>query len=74
MHCQEGVDRSQIFMTSLEELVPGDSWARLVDLFVDSMPINELGFANLELNKEDERAIPAGWDESPVDFQARELR
>ena len=32
--------------------MPSDSWVRLVDLFVDSMPINELGFANLELNKE----------------------
>lgn len=52
MHYQEGVDRNQLFMTSLEELVPDDSWARIVDLFVDIMPISELGFANSELKKE----------------------
>jgi len=51
MHYQEGQDRNQMFMTSMEELVDQDSWARIVDLFVDAMPIKEFGFTHVELNK-----------------------
>lgn len=39
-------------MTSLEEMVKPDSWARVVDLFVDALPITELGFTHSNLNKE----------------------
>ncbi len=52
MHYHQGRDRNQAFITSLEELVGQDSWARIVDLFVDAMPINEFGFKNSRLNKE----------------------
>ena len=52
MHYQEGQDRNQMFVTSLEEMVKKDSWARIVDLFVDAMPLEDFGFANMELNRE----------------------
>lgn len=52
MHYQEWQDRNQMFVTSLEEMVSRDSWARIVDLFVSTMPLEDFGFANMELNKE----------------------
>lgn len=52
MHYQQGNDREQVFMTSLDQLVPEDSFARIVDLFVEAMPIEELGFKHAKLNKE----------------------
>ena len=52
MHYQEGQDRNQMFVTSMEEMVSADSWARIVDLFVDAMPMEDFGFKNMELNKE----------------------
>jgi transposase len=52
MHYQRGKDRGQVFMTSLEEMVDPESWARIVDLFVDALPVTELGFAHSKLNKE----------------------
>ncbi len=29
---------------ALEQMVPADSWARMIDLFVDTLPLKELGF------------------------------
>ena len=52
MHYQHGKNRNQLFVTSLEGLVGEDSWARIVDLFVDALPILELGFRNSRLKKE----------------------
>jgi transposase len=52
MHYQRGKDRDQVFMTSMDQMVDPDSWARIVDLFVDALPIAELGFTNVQLNKE----------------------
>lgn len=52
MHYQEGQDRNQMFVTSLEDLVTKDSWARIVDLFVDALPIDDFGFKHSTLNKE----------------------
>ncbi len=52
MHYQDGQDRNQMFVTSMEEMVAADSWARIVDLFVDSMSLGDFGFMNMELNKE----------------------
>jgi len=39
-------DRNQVFMTTLEEMVPQESWSRVVDVFVDAMPIEDFGFTN----------------------------
>ena len=52
MHYQKGKNRDQVFMTSLDEMVDADSWAGVVDFFVDAMPIRELGFRNRNLNQE----------------------
>jgi len=35
-----------------ENLVAKNSWARLVDLFVDSLPLKELGFKHVDLREE----------------------
>jgi len=40
----QGFDRNQLQMMSFEEFVSSDSWARVVDLFVDILPLNDLGF------------------------------
>ena len=37
---------------SLEEIVSEDSWARVIDLFVDLLPLDELGFKHTFLQKE----------------------
>lgn len=52
MHYQQGKNREQVFMTSLSSMVVFDSWARLVDVFVDALPIEEMGFQHSTLNKE----------------------
>ena len=40
----QGFDRNQLHVMSYEENVAQDSWARIVDLFVDILPFSELGF------------------------------
>ena len=47
----KGVRRNQLFMMNLEDSVSSYSWARVVDFFVDLLPLEELGFTD-ELNKE----------------------
>ena len=39
-----GFDRNQLVMMDFEAIVEHDSWARVVDWFVDALPIRELGF------------------------------
>lgn len=40
----KGFDRNQLIMMDFEANVEHDSWARVVDWFVDALPISELGF------------------------------
>jgi transposase len=40
----QGIDRDQVTMISLGEMVDSNSVARIIDLFVDAMPIAKLGF------------------------------
>lgn len=47
-----GADRNQLQFLALEQLVSEDSWARVIDLFVDVLPLKELGFKHAELKKE----------------------
>lgn len=47
-----GSDRNQMQFFALEEMVAQDSWARVIDLFVDMLPMKELGFKHTELRKE----------------------
>ena len=47
-----GKDRNQYQIITLEQLVPDNSWARVIDLFVDLLPLVELGFKHSILQKE----------------------
>lgn len=47
-----GENRNQIQMIALEQSVAPDSWARVIDLFVDILPIGELGFKHVKLQSE----------------------
>jgi transposase len=40
----QGFDRNQLQMLSFDEFVKQNSWARVVDLFVEGLPIDSLGF------------------------------
>ena len=52
MEHKKGLDRSQLVFTSLEEMVPEDSFARVIDLLVDALPLDKLGFAHMQLQRE----------------------
>ena len=47
-----GTDRNQLQFLSLDQMVPEDSWARVIDLFVDILPLEELGFKHARVGKE----------------------
>ncbi len=40
----KGFDRNQLQVLAFDQLVAPDSWARIVELFVDILPLKELGF------------------------------
>ena len=46
-----GINRDQLVMLDFEANVSEDSWARVVDLFVEMLPLEELGFVDV-LNEE----------------------
>ena len=46
-HLESEIDREQITMIALEEMVSENSFARLVDLFVEALPMEKLGFTNV---------------------------
>lgn len=52
MQHKKGKDRRQMFLTSLEDMVPADSLTRVIDLVVDALPLEELGFKHVGLNNE----------------------
>jgi len=52
MDYKKGIDRNQMFLTTLEELLPEDSFARVIDIFVEQLPMEELGFNLIRLIKE----------------------
>src|SRR6056297_1455421 len=47
-HLETEIDRGQISMIALEEMVHQDSYARLVDLFVEALPLDKLGFTHVQ--------------------------
>ena len=47
-HLEQELDRNQFTSIALEQLVAKDSWVRVVDLFVDALPMKELGFEHIE--------------------------
>jgi hypothetical protein len=40
----QGFDRNQLVMMDFESNVSANSWARVVDWFVEMLPLKELGF------------------------------
>ena len=44
--------RNQIQFLSINQMVSDDSWARIVDLFVDCISFEEIKFKHSALNKE----------------------
>jgi transposase len=51
-HLDSEIDRNQMSVMALEELVSENSYARLVDAFVESLPMEELGFKHSQHEKE----------------------
>lgn len=51
-HLDHEISRGQINMIALEEMVSKDSYARLVDDFVEMLPIDQLGFIHAKTEKE----------------------
>jgi transposase len=47
-HLETETDRHQFSMIALEEMVHQDSYARLVDLFVEALPLDKLGFVHVK--------------------------
>ena len=47
MDFQHGFDRHQLRVMDFNSMVSTDSWARIVDLFVDILPLEELGFTDV---------------------------
>ena len=52
MQHKKGIDRSQLFFTSLEEMVPVDSFGRVIDLVVEMLPLEDLGFVHTRVKQE----------------------
>lgn len=44
MDFQQGFDRNQLMMIDFNAMVCANSWARIVDLFIEILPIKELGY------------------------------
>lgn len=44
-----GENRNQIQMIPLDQLIAPNSWARIINLFMDILPINELGVKHVKL-------------------------
>ncbi|AHM59323.1 transposase IS1182 family protein [Flammeovirgaceae bacterium 311] len=49
MHHLKGRDRDQTFSTSLEASIQADNPVRVIDAFVDALPLLEMGFKGVEL-------------------------
>ena len=47
-----GKNRNQVEFYSLEELIEQDNEVRLIDLFVDSLPLGEFGFSESKQNEQ----------------------
>jgi transposase len=52
MDHKQGSERNQMFMFSLENAIPKDSFVRVVDAFVDSIDMKSFSFAHVECKEE----------------------
>jgi len=50
MNYKTGTDRDATYITTLDMSVDNDSWARVVDIFVDGLDLEQLGFKHATLN------------------------
>ena len=47
----EGQDREQMFISSIEQMVDPEAFVRIIDAFIDVLPLEQFDFKNLELNE-----------------------
>jgi len=52
MHYQQGQNRDQLIMMSYNDVIAPDSFVRIIDLLVDAMPLDDLGFNHTQLKTE----------------------
>jgi transposase len=52
MNVQKGISREQMWMISLDMEISADSVVRLIDLFVDQLDLDKLGFTKTKAKKE----------------------
>src|ERR1044071_1093751 len=52
MNIQKGVSREQLWMISLETEISPDNVVRLIDVFVNQLDLNQLGFTKTKVKKE----------------------
>ena len=48
----EGQDREQMFISSSEQMVDREAFIRIIDAFIDGLPLDQFDFKNLELNEQ----------------------
>jgi len=48
----EGQDREQMFISSIEQMVEPEAFVRIIDAFIDGLPLDQFDFKNLELNEQ----------------------
>jgi len=48
----EGQDREQMFISSIEQMVDPEAFVRIIDAFIDALPLEQFDFKNLELNEQ----------------------
>ena len=48
MNYISGCDRNQMQFLTLEDMIEPESWARIIDIFVDTLPLKDLGFRQRE--------------------------
>ena len=57
MNFQQGISREQISMFCVETLISADNPVRVIDLFVDQLDLNKLGFSKTICKQEVARLI-----------------
>ena len=48
----QGENRNQIKMLSWDQMIPKESMVRIIDVFVDHLPLEDMGFKKVKLKKE----------------------
>ena len=54
----QGEDRNQMFMLSLESVIPPDAFVRVIDSFVDAIDLKSFGFKHVECKEEGRPPYP----------------